>query len=390
MTAKEICKAIAAALPNRIIEHHEPSIGYRELEYITDCVGNDPVGFNYIRLLEQRLADYCGTEQAVAVNSGTAALHLALLATGVKPNEEVLLPTLTFAGCANAVIQAGAIPHFVDGKTSVNAHKLQQYLGHRTEKTEDKRGRLNPKTNRVISAFIGVDLLGFPSNWPKLTEVAEEFGLIVIEDAAQALGSKLGNQWCGSYGRAAILSFNSNKIVTGNGGGAVLTNDPWISAQVHRLSTMARIPHQFHIQHDAVAFNYRMSNITAALITAQLEQIDDFLAAKQELVSKYTKALSDCEEVSILSSSTEEEHPNYWLISAYLNDTFDGFKLRDKTGLRDQILTGLHDKGIKARALFTPLHKLEIYKECPRQFDLCYAEDFFERIICLPSGVGLV
>ncbi len=370
---KHLVQAIESVLPaRRPIRHHEPFINDKETSYLQQCVKDGIANDNWVKRLERELATQCGTSQAVCVSSGTAALHVTLLAAGIQPNEEVLVPTLTFAGTAHAVSYCGAIPNFVDGAIGINAYKLRRYLERTTCANPNRRGRLNCKTGRVISALIVVDLLGFPADWQKLSILADEFGLTLIEDAAQALGASVGNQQCGSFGKAAILSFNNNKIVTGNGGGAVLTNDEWIAAKAHQFASTARTEHPWRVEHDMVGYNYRMGNLTAALVSAQLAQLDSFLHLKRTLLAKYEVALG----VPILKTSAQwQGTPNYWLITLMAD-------------CRDALLEALHAKGIQARALFTPLHQLPYYKGCP-QDDLKYAEHTFSRAVCLPSGVGL-
>lgn len=373
--------AIASVLPKRRpIHHHEPYTLHREQQNITKCLEGGLANDDWIRKLEEELRRTCGATQAIAVSSGTAALHVTLLAAGIKPGEEVLVPSLTFAGTANAVSYCGAIPNFVDGPLGISAYKLRRYLERTTCANPDKRGRLNCKTGRVISALIAVDLLGFPADMQKLSAVADEFGLILIEDAAQALGAKIGNQPCGSFGRAAILSFNNNKIVTGNGGGAVLTNDEWLAAKAHQLATTARVTHPWKVEHDAIAYNYRMGAINGALACAQMERLPVLLVAKRALLARYEGALGDFKGVAMLKA-TEVWHgqPNYWLSSLIFK------RSGDCTADRDELLAELHDHGIYARSLFTPLHKLPMYAGNPRD-TMQYAENTFSRVVCLPSG----
>lgn len=371
----EVASAIERILPKRRpIGHHEAYIGEKERQATSVCM-QDLTGDGCVKALEKNLAKYCGVENAVAVSSGTAALHLALLATGVKPGEEVLVPALTFVATANAVSHCGAIPNFIDGKVGINAYKLRRYLEKTTCPNPSRRGRLNCKTGRVISALIGVDLLGFPADWPKISEVADEFGLILIEDAAQALGSSLGNKKCGSFGRAAILSFNNNKIITGNGGGAVLTDDAWIAAKVWSLATTARLPHPWLIEHDQVAYNYRMGNINAAIAGAQLEQIENFLEAKFVLLLRYGEALEGYGIRVMAATEPHEGWANYWLTTV----------LTDK---RNELLIELQKRGINARALFTLLPNLPMYADCPHD-NLGSAENTQRMAVCLPSGIGL-
>lgn len=380
MTVREIVRAIEGVLPERRpIRHHEPHIYDKELQYVNEALYDGVAGDNWVKRLEAELACVCGTTQAIVTSSGTAALHVVLLASGIQPNEEVLVPALTFAGTAHAVSYCGATPNFVDGSLCINPYKLRRYLERTTCANPNRRGRLNCKTGRVISALIVVDLLGFPADWVRLSALADEFGLILIEDAAQALGASLGNQPCGSFGKAAILSFNNNKIVTGNGGGAVLTNDEWIAAKCHQLSTTARTGHPWKVEHDALGYNYRMGNLNASLACAQLERLQQFVSAKKALFSRYDEALQG---LAPLLKANESWHgsPNYWLITLMLKP--------EHRNLRDDILNQLHEKGIHARALFTPLHQLPHYAKCP-QDTLHYAEDTFSRAICLPSGVAL-
>lgn len=381
MKVRDVVNSISSVLPaKRPIGHHEAYINGKEKDILLECLAAGATNDNYNKKLTDQLVAYCGTEQAVTVSSGTAALHLALMAVGVLPGEEVLVPTLTFAATANAVCYVGAVPNFVDGSMGVNAYKLRRYLEQKTKPTPDRRGRLNIKTNRVISALVVVDLLGFPADYVKLSAVADEFGLVLIEDAAQALGSSVGNRKCGSFGAAAIFSFNNNKIVTGNGGGAVLTDDVFVASKVWQLSTTSRVPHKWLVENDAIAYNYRMPNICAALASAQLSQIDEFLLGKLKILGKYDAALAQYPELEVLKGEFESS-PNYWLTTIRLKPAYADF--------RDDMMAALHKRGIQARALFTPLHRAAQFAGCPRQDNFLYAEDTFKRSICLPSGVRL-
>lgn len=362
--------AIDKCLPKqRPIGHHDPCIGAAEQGYIHAALANTNNDITQSKL-GCELAKYCSVEMVVPVSSGTAALQLALLACGVKHGEEVIVPTLTFAATAAAVVHAGAVPHFVDGTTSINAYKLRRHLESITATSHTKRGRLNVKTGRVISAIIFVDLLGFPSDVVKLTEIAREFGMVLIEDAAEALGSSLNGKRCGSFGDAAILSFNNNKIVTGGGGGAVLTSDEWVAARVHDLANTCRVHHPWLVEHSGIGFNYRMTTLSAALCLAQLEKIDGFLKAKKALWERYSKT-----GAPMIAPSEWQGEPNYWLSTMLC-------------GERDLVLTKLRERGINARALFTPLHKLDCFKRYPQQTNLMQADDLFAKAICLPSGKG--
>ena len=380
---QEVVSAVKRVLPKRRpIEHHEPWLEGAGLA-VNGCLSQGLVGYGYVKKLEQRLHEICGVDHIVATCNGTSALHVALLASGIRPGEEVIVPATTFVGTANAVCHAGAIPHFIDCDARLSPFKLRQYLSKYTVPSSDKRGRINKETGRLISAVIVVHLFGFPAPIEELSDIAESFGLEVIEDAAEALGASVGNRMCGSFGRASILSFNNNKIVTTNGGGAVLTNDPWVAAKVAQLTTTARIKHEWEVSHDEVAWNYRMPNINAAVGLGQLIQFDRIIAAKRKLAGDYLCSFAGVGGCKLLEPyAWRSNSPNFWL-NALILDT-------NHTEYREPILKALHEEGIKARAAFTPLHMLPMYKDHPRSDNKMHmAELFYRSTICLPSGPGL-
>lgn len=367
-----VVSAIEKVLPRRRpIHHHEPFIDGKEIACLHQCIQLGITGNYWNKQLQSSLEERCAVKHVILVSSGTAALHVALLAAGIKPNDEVLVPTLTFAGTAHAISYCGAVPNFIDSRLCVSTHKLRRHL-EQTKPNPEGSGRLNFKTGRVISALIVVDLLGFPADYTGgLCDLADEFGLTLIEDAAQAFGSSLGNRQCGSFGRAATFSFNNNKIVTGNGGGAILTNDDELATKAHQLSTTGRVDHPWKVEHNVLGYNYRMGNLTAALVCAQLGQLDKFLGAKKALLARYEGAGLR----PLKATEPWQGNPNYWLTTILVEN-------------RDELLEDLHAKGIFARALSTPLHQLPYYKDCPRD-DLSQAEFAFSRAVCLPSGVDL-
>lgn len=380
---KDVVSAVKRTLPDRRpIEHHEPWLKDVGLS-VNGCLTHGLTDYRYVHKFEERLREICGVEHVIATCNGTAALHMAILAAGVRPGEEVLVPATTFVGTANAVCHAGAVPHFIDCGAHLSPFKLRQYLTNYTKPIEDRRGRLNKETGGRITALIVVHLFGFPAPIVELTDIANSFGLLIIEDAAEALGAKVGNHMCGSFGVASILSFNNNKIVTTNGGGAVLTNDPWIAAKVTQLITTARVKHDWEVQHDEIAWNYRMPNINAAVGLGQLIRFDDILAAKRKLAGDYLYSFIGVGGCKLLEPyAWGDNTPNYWLNTLILDINHIEF--------REPILKALHEEGIKARAAFTPLHMLPMYKNHPRSDGHMHmAESFHRSAICLPSGPGL-
>lgn len=376
----ELVAAVEQVLPpERPIQLHAHYLNGAELTNAQTCLNGHLTSHDWIEKFEADLAAYCGVEQAVCVSSGTAALHLILLAAGVKPDEEVLVPSLSFIASANVIKYCGAIPNFVDsGITGINVYKLRRYLERTTSSTPDRKGRLNSKTGRVISALIAVDLLGVPADFDKLESLAREFGLILIEDAAQALGASGGARKCGSFGRAAALSFNNNKIITTNGGGAILTDDAWIAAKVASLATQHKVRHLYKMDHDGIGFNYRMGNINAAIGVAQLGQIEYFMEQKKKLNAAYKLAF-DGRAAVFSAKETWHGQPNYWLNAVALKDRSE----------RDSFLQELAERGIFARAMFPLINSFPMYEDCPSD-DMSYSNIVSDRVVCLPSGVGLV
>ncbi len=374
-----VLEAVRSVLPKRRpIGHHEPQINGTEATYVRSCLNSGVVGYDYVDRFEAALAARVGVDYCVATSSGTAALHASLLSCGVKPNDEVIVPTLTFAATANAVVFAGATPNFVDGALGINAYKLQRYLDRTTSASPNRRGRINKDTGRTITTIVPVHLLGSPVD-PRVFEIASAYGLEVIEDAAEALGTTSGNRHCGTNGLAGVISFNNNKIVTTNGGGAILTNDEWIAAKCRQLVSTARIPHPWLIEHDAIGFNYSMGNINAALGLAQLGQLDAFLESKRQLAAKYRRCLDDCRGIQFLEPDAGS---NNWLNAVMVDPRW--------TGGRDKILRELHEDGLRARCIFSCLHTMHHFADYPRDENMMYAEDAHRRMICLPSGAGLV
>lgn len=380
---REVAEAVSALLPERRpILHHEPWLTEREERYVVDALRTG--GDGYARRLQEALKARCRVDCALAVSSGTAALHLALLALEVQPGEEVLVPASTFVATANAVRYVGAQPNFYDSGLQSSAFLLRQYLSRSTTASGDRVGRVSKSTGRRIKTLIIVHLLGVPSDAVALTEVARSFGLQVVEDACQALGASWEGRPCGSFGDVAALSFNCNKIATANGGGALLTDNPWLAARAQQLASVARVPHSWEVEHDAVAWNYRIPNINAALGLAQLERLGEILSAKRALAGAYVRGCTGVRGVSVGDGvPVNSAGTNHWLVRLELDP-------RCREDARERVLTELHGRGILARAVFKPLHRLPMYAECERSAGTMWmADSLWKRTICLPSGPEL-
>lgn len=282
---------------------------------------------------------------------------------------------------ANAVSHAGAVPHFVDAGPHIDPESLRTYLKSICKGVYNGKGSWHTNSGSPITAIVVVHLLGMPAPIVELCEVAKEFNLIVIEDASQALGSYVNGKHVGTFGWVGTFSFNNNKVLTTNGGGAVITNSGNIYYDAKQLASTAKKPHQWLVEHESMAWNYRMGNINAALGLAQAKEFDRTLATKRALATRYRQHIS-AEFVEPLPGSD----PNYWLNTILVDN-------------RDEVMEALHNDGIKARASFTPLNTLPFYKYSLgglyqyqyniAQSDMPEATRFFERSICLPSGAGI-
>ena len=262
--------------PKDIVPLHEPSFLGKELSYLKDCIDSTYVSSvgKFVDSFESKLCEYTGAQHAIAVVNGTEALHVALLLAGVKSGEEVLVPSLTFVSTANAVLYCGAVPHFVDSEENtmgIDPVALREYLQKNTEQIEGK-GCVNKNTGCRIRVLLPVHVFGHPCDINGLLKVAQDFGLVLLEDAAESLGSWYNGQHTGTFGLLGVLSFNGNKTITTGGGGAILVNDRQLALRAKHLTTTAKIPHVWEYQHDVMGFNYRMPNLNAALGCAQLEK----------------------------------------------------------------------------------------------------------------------
>jgi len=367
----------------RPVALHEPRLGARERELVLDCIDTNWVSSagKYVKQFEQMVAAATGAAHAIAIVNGTAALHAALLLEGVKPNDEVIVPSITFVATANAVSHAGAIPHFVESTWDTLGLDPAALDAHLAEISTRRNGELvNRLTGRRLRAVVPVHIFGHPVDMPALLAVAAKYGLVVVEDATESLGSTWKGRACGTFGHSAVLSFNGNKIITTGGGGMILTDDDEHAARARHFTTTAKKPHAWSFDHDEVGYNYRLPNINAALGCAQMERLPEFVAAKRELAARYLEVFDGFGGARIYREP-EGAQGNYWLNLLVLDP--------ENAGERDSLLAALHAGGIQARPLWTPMHLLPMYRDCPRS-RLSVAEDMHARCINLPSSPFLV
>jgi len=375
----QIVEAIREVVGLGPVALHEPSFEGNEWIYLKECLDSNYVSSvgKFVDQFELSLANYTGAKYAISVVNGTAALQIALKLAGVNSGEEVLLPALTFVATANAISYLGAIPHFVDSEErtlGIDVVKLREYLSANTEKQSGLC--VNKSTKRVIRALVPMHTFGHPSDLEQLLAIARDFNLVLVEDAAESLGSFYKGQHTGTFGLLSALSFNGNKTITTGGGGAILTNDEALARRAKHLTTTAKIAHKWEFDHDEIGYNYRMPNINAALGCAQMEKLPEKISSKRKLFNRYK------EEFQLISGASIFEEPqncqsNYWLQTLLLQD--------DNLDLRDSVLEASNKEGIMARPAWKLMSNLAPYRNLPAM-SLKGANSLYRRVINLPSS----
>lgn len=361
---------------------HEPNIGEHEHQLVAECLSSGWVSSvgAFITQFENQLSRITGAAHVIATVNGTTALHLALYAVGVKPGNEVIVPTLSFVATANSVAHCGAIPHFVDSSSEtlgMDPISLRKHLASTTTKRGDDL--VNKKTGNRIGAVVPMHAFGHPMQIDQLELVAKEFGLPIVEDAAESLGSYFGKKHTGTFGRCGVLSFNGNKTITTGGGGAILTDDEILATKIRHLATTAKIAHEWEFIHDATAWNYRMPNLNAALGCAQLDRLDEFLKNKRNLAKKYQTALVDAQFLKFVGEPTGTTS-NYWLNTFRL--------VQPDLQTRNELLAAARVQGYLCRPAWNLLHKLPMYQNSPRA-ELAVAQMLENSLINVPSSANL-
>jgi perosamine synthetase len=343
-----------------------PALVGREREYVLDCLDSTWISSNgkYLERFESAFAEFCGVRHAVSCCNGTVAVHLALLAHGVGPGDEVIVPTLTYVATANPVVYCGAKPVFVDAEP-------------RTWNMDPERvlEAITPRTRGIIV----VHLYGHPVDMDPILEQAERRGLWVIEDAAEAHGATYKGRKAGSMGSLGTFSFYGNKIITCGEGGMVVSDDERLAGLVRQLHGQGQDPRRRY-WFPMIGFNYRMTNIEAAIGLAQLEKIDWHLARRRENADWYREEL-DGEQGVQLSPQEPWAESAYWIMCAVFDD--------ERFGPRDQLMAALDSVGVETRPFFYPLHTLPMYRDENHSQDFPVAEDLARRGVNLPSSATL-
>jgi perosamine synthetase len=366
---------------NRPIPNAVPYLGGNEWQYLKECLDTNWVSSvgPFVDRFETELAAYVGAAHAVATVNGTAALHVALLLAGIRPGDEVLVPALTFIATANAVRYCGGVPVFMDSEPqswAMDPEKVAEFL---TRECLVRHGRVvNRATGRTVKAILPVHLYGHPADLDPLLELSGRFPVVLIEDAAEALGAKYKGRRVGALSLVGCLSFNGNKIITAGGGGMILTADRALAERARSLTTQARDPGSEYV-HREVGFNYRLTNIQAALGIAQLEQLDRFIGAKRETARAYTEALARLGGAEPLGEAPWA-FSTFWMFPVLLDPS--------RFGDVRPLIARANAEGIALRPLWYPLDRQPVFRD-NQAYRIEVAERLHARGVCLPSSVGI-
>lgn len=356
---------------------HAPVFNGNERKYVMDTLDSTFVSSvgAYVDLSEKMMADISQTKKAVAVVNGTAGLQIALQLAGVERGDEVITQALTFVATANAIHYNGAEPVFLDvdyDTMGLSPKAVSDFLEEFGEKRET--GTYNKKTGKKISACVPMHTFGFPVHLDQLVDVCNTWNIPLVEDAAESLGSYYKGKHTGGFGQIGVFSFNGNKIVTSGGGGMIITNDTDLGIAGKHLTTTAKVPHPYEYVHDYVGYNFRMPNLNAALVCAQLEQLDSFLANKRQLARDYTEFFTS--QGITFRQELENTKANYWLMCVELENLEE----------RNAFLKATNEAKTMTRPIWQLMYRLPMYQRCYRDAQK-NAEFLEERIVNIPSSV---
>lgn len=359
---------------------HAPLFNGNEKKYLLDCIDSTFVSSvgKYVDKMEEMLCAYTKSKYAIATVNGTAALHTALVLADVKSGDEVLTQALTFVATANAIKYQNANPVFIDSaedNLGLCPKTLKNFLEENVELRNDGYS-YNKVTGNRIKACVPMHVFGHPVDLDPIIEVCEKYNIVLIEDAAESLGSYYKNKHTGTIARIGILSFNGNKVITSGGGGAILVQDEELAKRAKHITTTGKVPHRWEFDHDCLAFNYRMPNINAALLCAQIEELDNFIQNKRKTAEAYIQFFEKSEFKFIKEPSNSKS--NYWLNAIQCKSLVE----------RDSILTELNDEGLMARPIWKLMTDLDMYTNCQKT-KMDNAKRYANTIINISSSVKL-
>lgn len=377
----KISAFIKEQFPKQVfIPLHVPVFKGNEKKYLLETIDTTFVSSvgNFVKTFEEMMCDLTGANYAVATVNGTSALHMALLLAGTEQNDEVLSQSLTFIATCNAISYIGASPVFIDidiDTLGMSPDSLNLFLNEHAEIRDDGFS-YNKNSNKRIKACVPMHTFGFPCRIDEIAEICIKWNIILIEDAAESIGSYYKGKHTGVFGKIGTFSFNGNKTITCGGGGAIVTNDEAIAKRAKHLTTQAKISHPWAFIHDDIGYNYRMPNLNAALACAQLEQLNIFIENKRKLASLYSNFFKKI-NVSFVRE-IEDAQSNYWLNAIILENKDD----------RDHFLKYANENGVMSRPVWELMHRLPMFKNSQKE-DLSNSEWIADRLVNLPSSVRI-
>jgi perosamine synthetase len=356
---------------------HEPRFTGNEKKYLNECIDSTFVSSvgKFVDEFEEKIADYTGAKYAIATSNGTSALHIAMLLANVGRSDEVITQPLTFVATCNAISYCGAHPVFIDvdrDTMGLSPLALKKFLENNTSVKNQQC--INNRTGKVIKACVPMHTFGHPCRIDEIKEICDKYHVFLIEDAAESVGSTYKSRHTGTFGQVGVMSFNGNKIITAGGGGCIVTNDKTLAKKAKYLTTTAKVPHKWDFNHDMVGYNYRMPNLNAALLVAQLENLNNFISSKRKLANMYETFFSGIDYAFV--KEPVESKSNYWLNSIILKNKQQ----------RDEFLDETNSSGIMTRPIWTLMNKLPMFEHA-QCGDLINAEWLEQRVVNIPSSV---
>jgi perosamine synthetase len=357
---------------------HEPRFIGNEKKYVNDCIDTTFVSSvgKYVDKFEQMIAEFSGVKYAIATSNGTSALHISLKLVGVDENSEVITQPLTFIATTNAISYLGAKPIFLDvdkDTLGLSPNSLEEFLENETF-VDDSGNCINKTTKKVIKACVPMHTFGHPCEIDKIVDICDKHNIEVVEDSAESLGSFYKDKHTGTFGKVGIFSFNGNKIITTGGGGMIVTDDKELAKKAKHITTTAKIRHPYEYIHDEVGYNYRLTNLAAALGVAQMENLEFFIKKQRELATIYREFFDNIGIEFITEPKNSKS--NYWL---------NGIVLKSREE-RDKFLKETNESKIMTRPIWRLMNKLDMYKNCQSTYlsNAIYLED---RVVNITSSV---
>jgi len=357
---------------------HEPRFIGNEKKYLNDCIDSTFVSSvgKYVDMFEEQFASIVGSKYAIATVNGTSALHISLLLADVQKDDEVITQPLTFIATCNAIGYIGAKPIFIDvdlDTMGLSPNVLSSFL---EENCELKNNQcFNNTSGKIIKACVPMHTFGHACRITEIKDICDKWNITLVEDSAESLGSYYKDKHTGTFGKVGAFSFNGNKIITSGGGGVIVTDDEILAKRAKHLTTTAKIPHPFEYVHDEIGYNYRMPNLNASLIVAQLEQLENFINSKRKLALKYEEFFKDQDEIDFIKEP-QNSKSNYWLQAVLVKDLKN----------RDVFLEFTNKNGVMTRPIWKLMNELEMFKnaQCSSLKNSKYLE---ERVVNISSSV---